>query len=119
LFECRSITDVGPTQSANLRLRRNDQRLLVIVGYADEADAIAIANDTDLGLAAYVQGEKTAAARVARKLPAGQVALNYADMDFAAQFGGYKQSGNGREWGKVAFSEYLETEAIIGTQEAA
>ncbi|CDZ42355.1 Aldehyde dehydrogenase [Neorhizobium galegae bv. officinalis] len=93
--------------------------VIVIVGYADEADAIAIANDTDFGLAAYVQGEQTAAARVARKLRAGQVTLNYADMDFAAPFGGYKQSGNGREWGKVAFSEYLETKAIIGAQEAA
>jgi aldehyde dehydrogenase (NAD+) len=45
--------------------------------------------------------------------------LNYAEMDFAAPFGGYKQSGNGREWGEVAFGEFLETEAIVGSRKAA
>ncbi|MCK1479509.1 aldehyde dehydrogenase family protein [Bradyrhizobium sp. 197] len=93
--------------------------VLSIIGYADEADAVAIANDTVFGLAAYVQGEHSAAEAVARKLRAGQVTLNYADMDFAAPFGGYKQSGNGREWGEVAFGEFLETKAIVGSRKAA
>lgn len=92
--------------------------VLVIIGYADEADAVAIANDTVFGLAAYVQGEHTAAEAVARKLQAGQVTLNYADMDLAAPFGGYKQSGNGREWGEVAFGDFLETKAIVGFRRA-
>ncbi|WP_431702524.1 aldehyde dehydrogenase family protein [Pseudomonas sp. BR20] len=92
--------------------------VLVIIGYADEADAVAIANDTVFGLAAYVQGEHTAAETVARKLRAGQVTLNYADMDLAAPFGGYKQSGNGREWGEVAFGDFLETKAIVGFRRA-
>ncbi|MCS4314182.1 aldehyde dehydrogenase (NAD+) [Pseudomonas sp. SJZ103] len=92
--------------------------VLVIIGYADEADAVAIANDTVFGLAAYVQGEHTAAEAVARKLRAGQVTLNYADMDLAAPFGGYKQSGNGREWGEVAFGDFLETKAIVGFRRA-
>lgn len=116
---------VRPTVFANVK---NDMTIateeifgpvLSIIGYADEADAVAIANDTDFGLAAYVQGEPEAAERVARKLRAGQVTLNYADMDFAAPFGGYKQSGNGREWGDVAFNEYLETKAIIGARKTA
>jgi aldehyde dehydrogenase (NAD+) len=92
--------------------------VLVIIGYADEADAVAIANDTVFGLAAYVQGEHTAAEAVARKLRAGQVTLNYADMDLAAPFGGYKLSGNGREWGEVAFGDFLETKAIVGFRRA-
>ncbi|MBB5447441.1 MULTISPECIES: aldehyde dehydrogenase family protein [unclassified Paraburkholderia] len=113
---------VRPTVFANVK---NDMAIaqqeifgpvLAIIGYADEADAIAIANDTVFGLAAYVQGEPVQAERVARRLRAGQVTLNYADMDFAAPFGGYKQSGNGREWGEVAFGEYLETKAIIGSR---
>ncbi|MBB5411289.1 aldehyde dehydrogenase (NAD+) [Paraburkholderia sp. HC6.4b] len=115
---------VRPTVFANVK---NDMAIaqqeifgpvLAIIGYADEADAIAIANDTVFGLAAYVQGEPGQAERVARRLRAGQVTLNYADMDFAAPFGGYKQSGNGREWGEVAFGEYLETKAIIGSRRA-
>lgn len=92
--------------------------VLAIIGYTDEADAVAIANDTVFGLAAYVQGEHTAAEAVARKLRAGQITLNYADMDLAAPFGGYKQSGNGREWGEVAFGEFLETKAIVGFRKA-
>lgn len=92
--------------------------VLVIIGHTDEADAVAIADDTVFGLAAYVQGEHTAAEAVARKLRAGQITLNYADMDLAAPFGGYKQSGNGREWGEVAFGDFLETKAIVGFRRA-
>ena len=89
--------------------------VLSIIGYRDEADAIAIANDSDLGLAAYVQsGDAERAKRVARQLRAGMVHINGAAGDPKAPFGGYKQSGNGREWGRFGFEEYLETKAVMG-----
>ena len=76
--------------------------------------AIEVANDTVYGLAAYVQGPIEEAREVAKSLRAGQVLLNYAQMDIMAPFGGYKQSGNGREWGAEAFGEFLETKAVLG-----
>ena len=89
--------------------------MLSIIGYESEDEAIAIGNDTDYGLAAYVQsGDIARARRVASQLRAGQVIINDAPMDLAAPFGGYKQSGNGRERGDRAFDDYLETKAIIG-----
>ena len=89
--------------------------VLSIIGYRDEAEAIAIANDSDLGLAAYVQsGDAERAKRVARQLRAGMVHINGAAGDPKAPFGGYKQSGNGREWGRFGFDEYLETKAVMG-----
>jgi aldehyde dehydrogenase (NAD+) len=89
--------------------------VLVIIGYESIDDAVAIANDTDYGLAAYVQGKNMDVARsVAARLRAGQVIINDAARDFMAPFGGYKQSGNGREWGDHALAEFLETKAIIG-----
>jgi aldehyde dehydrogenase (NAD+) len=89
--------------------------VLVIIGYDSIDDAVAIANDTDYGLAAYVQGRNMDVVRsVAARLRAGQVIINDAPRDFMAPFGGYKQSGNGREWGDHALPEFLETKAIIG-----
>jgi aldehyde dehydrogenase (NAD+) len=93
--------------------------VLSIIGYQDEAEAIAIANDSDLGLAAYVQsGDSERAKRVARQLRAGMVHINGAAGDPKAPFGGYKQSGNGREWGRFGFDEYLETKAVMGWGQA-
>ena len=89
--------------------------VLAILPYADEADAIRMANDTPYGLAAYVQsGDLAHARRVAAQLRAGNVLLNYPDIDAGAPFGGYKQSGNGREYGVWAVEECLETKAVIG-----
>jgi aldehyde dehydrogenase (NAD+) len=88
--------------------------VLTMIAYEDEADAISIANDTVYGLSAYVQGEQAEAQVMARKLRAGQVSLNNADLDLSAPFGGYKQSGNGREWGAEGFGDFLETKAIVG-----
>ncbi len=88
--------------------------VLTILGYRDEEEAIELANDTVYGLAAYVQGELDHARAVARRLRAGQVNINGAGLDFMAPFGGYKQSGNGREWGDHAFAEFLEVKAILG-----
>jgi aldehyde dehydrogenase (NAD+) len=93
--------------------------VLVIIAYSDEEEAVRIANDTTYGLAAYVQGERVAAEAIARRLRAGQVYLNNVNLDLAAPFGGYKQSGNGREWGPMAIADFLEIKAIIGFREAA
>ncbi|MFC4294670.1 aldehyde dehydrogenase family protein [Novosphingobium tardum] len=88
--------------------------VLAIVGYKTLDDAIAIGNDTEYGLAAYVNGVDLDTAReVASRLRAGQVSINGAS-DISAPFGGYKMSGNGREWGDFAFHEFLETKAIMG-----
>lgn len=89
--------------------------VLVMIGYDDEEQAIEIANDTPYGLAGYVQSGDLAHGRaVAARIRAGQVALNYAPLDLAAPFGGYKQSGNGREWGEHAFHEFMEVKAVLG-----
>ena len=89
--------------------------VLVILGYDTVDEAVAIANDTPFGLAAYVSGADPATTRaVALRLRAGQVTLNNAGADLMAPFGGFKQSGNGREWGDHAFAEFLETKAVLG-----
>ena len=92
--------------------------VLAMLPYDSEEQAIAIGNDTVYGLAAYVQGEPEHAKKVARELRAGQVNVNQAGFDLMAPFGGYKQSGNGREWGDHGFADFLETKAIIGWGEA-
>lgn len=88
--------------------------VLTLLTYKDDEDAIAQANDTDYGLSGYVSGEPEHARRVARRLRTGMVHINGAGPDFAAPFGGYKQSGNGREWGIEGFEEFFETKAILG-----
>jgi aldehyde dehydrogenase (NAD+) len=89
--------------------------VLTILGAKDEADAVRIANDTPYGLAGYVSGPTVEIARnVGRKLRAGTVNLQGASYERTAPFGGYKQSGNGREWGKYGLEEYLEAKAIAG-----
>ncbi len=89
--------------------------VLSILSYADEEDAIRIANDTVYGLAAYVQSKDIGRARrVASKLRAGQIDLNYPDWDTFAPFGGYKQSGNGREYADWGIHDFLEIKGIVG-----
>jgi len=89
--------------------------VLVIIPYADEAEAIASANDTVYGLSASVQsGDRERARRVAAQLRAGQVHINYPAWTSHAPFGGYKRSGNGREYGVHGLEEYLETKAVVG-----
>ncbi|WP_418148144.1 aldehyde dehydrogenase family protein [Variovorax paradoxus] len=112
---------VRPTVFANVR---NDMRIaqeeifgpvLCVLGYGDDDEAVAIANDTPYGLAAYVQGgDLPRARRIASRLHAGQVRLNGAGEDMLAPFGGYKQSGNGREGGAFGFESYLEIKAVLG-----
>ncbi|HUJ97747.1 MAG TPA: aldehyde dehydrogenase family protein [Stellaceae bacterium] len=112
---------VRPTVFANVKPEMTIAReeifgpVLSILPYDSEEQAIRMANDTVYGLSGYVQsGDLEHARRVAAQLRTGQVRLNGAGPDFAAPFGGYKQSGNGREWGEFGLHEFLETKAIIG-----
>ncbi|NVK39930.1 MAG: aldehyde dehydrogenase family protein [Oceanospirillaceae bacterium] len=89
--------------------------VLCIIPYRGEEDAINIANDTPYGLSGYVtSGDIERARQVARRLRTGNVHLNGAGPDPAAPFGGYKQSGIGREWGRHGFEEFLEVKAVLG-----
>ncbi|MFS8056888.1 aldehyde dehydrogenase family protein [Rhizobium sp. BR 317] len=88
--------------------------VLSIIGYQTEDEAVAIANDTPYGLAAYIQGDPLEARSVACRLRAGTVRLNQSAWDGAAPFGGYKQSGNGREYGKFGLHEFTEIKGIVG-----
>lgn len=88
--------------------------VLSILGYKDDADAVSIANDTPYGLSGYVSGAPEHAQAIAKQLRTGNVHVNGAMADVFAPFGGYKQSGNGREWGEYGLEEYLEVKAIMG-----
>ena len=114
---------VRPTVFANVKNTMTLAReeifgpVLSILPYHDEEDAIAIANDTPYGLSGYVQsGNLEHARKVAARLRTGNVHLNGAQASFDAPFGGYKQSGNGREWGREGFEEFLETKAVMGAE---
>jgi aldehyde dehydrogenase (NAD+) len=88
--------------------------VLCVLGYDDLDQAIEMANDTEYGLAGYVSASDLQKAReVARKIRAGWVAINHA-FDMNAPFGGYKRSGNGREWSEFGFHEYLEIKGTLG-----
>jgi aldehyde dehydrogenase (NAD+) len=89
--------------------------VLCMIPFEDEDDAVRIANDTIYGLAGFVSsGDLENARRVAKRLRTGNVHINNARVDFGACFGGYKQSGNGREWGESGLEEFLEQKAIFG-----
>jgi aldehyde dehydrogenase (NAD+) len=88
--------------------------VLVILAYDTVDEAVAMANDTVYGLAAYVQGDLAEARAVACRLRAGQVNVNGPDWDTFAPFGGYKQSGNGREYADWGIHDFCETKAIVG-----
>jgi aldehyde dehydrogenase (NAD+) len=112
---------VKPTVFADVR---NDMTIareeifgpvLCMIPYDDEEQAIAIANDTPYGLSGYVtSGDMDHARRVAKRIRAGNVHINGARSAFDGCFGGYKQSGNGREWGEAGLEEFLELKAIFG-----
>jgi aldehyde dehydrogenase (NAD+) len=92
--------------------------VMAILAYEDLDHAVAIANDSDYGLAGYVSGSDLVVARaVAARLRAGQISINGVS-DLSAPFGGYKMSGNGREWGELGFHDYLETKAVLGFGDA-
>jgi aldehyde dehydrogenase (NAD+) len=88
--------------------------VLVLIGYEDDDDAVRIANDTNYGLSGYISGSEERAKKIARRIRTGDIHLNGAGVDFNAPFGGYRQSGNGREWGVYGFEEFLETKSLLG-----
>ena len=90
--------------------------VLCVIKYDNEEEAIKIANDTEYGLAGYVQGELSHAIEVGNQIRAGQITINGGARGNAAPFGGYKTSGNGREHGKHGLEECLETKAIIAPE---
>jgi aldehyde dehydrogenase (NAD+) len=93
--------------------------VLCILPYATEEEAIEIANDTPYGLAAYVWSrDNVRARRVGSRIRAGQVALNGASGDMKTPFGGFKMSGNGREYGEHGLRDFLEVKAVIGVDAA-
>jgi aldehyde dehydrogenase (NAD+) len=112
---------VKPTVFANVR---NDMTIareeifgpvLSIIPYEDENDAVRIANDTPYGLSGYVtSGNVERARRIAKRIRSGNVHVNGAQPDFSGAFGGFKQSGNGREWGEAGLAEFLELKAVFG-----
>lgn len=89
--------------------------VLTVIGYDDIDQAVEMGNDTPYGLAGYVAGaDRDEALKVAARLRAGQINVNNVAPDVNAPFGGFKQSGNGREWGEHAFADFLETKAVMG-----
>jgi aldehyde dehydrogenase (NAD+) len=87
--------------------------VLTMISFDTEEQAIEIANDTPYGLAAYFStASEERAERVARQLRAGMISVNSASQNYTAPFGGYKQSGNGREWGEFGFDDFLEIKGI-------
>jgi aldehyde dehydrogenase (NAD+) len=111
---------VRPTLFSNVR---NDMTIareeifgpvVTVIPYDTEEDAIRIANDTDYGLSAVVFGDSDAIKRVAPRLRAGMVYVNGGQPSPDLPFGGYKQSGNGREHGKFGLAEYMEVKSMVG-----
>ncbi|MFV0257677.1 MAG: aldehyde dehydrogenase family protein [Acidimicrobiales bacterium] len=114
---------VKPTVFANVSNEMTIAReeifgpVICLIGYTDTDEAVAIANDTDYGLSGYVSSPDVDRARgVARRLRTGMVHLNGAPLDNKAPFGGYKQSGNGREFGAHGMREFLEVKSIFGSE---
>ena len=114
-YFCKPTIFVDANNSMTIAREEIFGPVLVVMPFADEAEAIALANDTPYGLAAYLQtSDPQRQRRVARQLRAGMVRINGAGHDFTSPFGGYKQSGNGREWGEYGLEDFLETKAISG-----
>jgi len=116
---------VRPTVFANvtpeMRIAKEEifGPVISILTYKTEAEVIAEANDTVYGLASYIQStDRKRAQQMAKQMRTGNVYINYPNSDFSAPFGGYKQSGNGREWGKWGLEEFLEIKGIVGYEAA-
>jgi aldehyde dehydrogenase (NAD+) len=114
-FFVRPTVFAGVTPEMTIAREEIFGPVLSIMTYEDEDEAVRLANGTPYGLAAYVQGgDIDGARRFARKMRAGTVQINYPPVDRGAPFGGYKQSGNGREWGEYGLNEYLEIKGLVG-----
>jgi aldehyde dehydrogenase (NAD+) len=117
-FYVRPTVFAGVTNDMTIAREEIFGPVVAIMPYKTEEEAIGIANDTVYGLSGYVQGEPAHANKVAAQIRAGQIHVNGAGPDLNAPFGGYKQSGNGREWGPLGFEEFLETKAVLGANAA-
>ncbi len=102
--------------TANMRIAREETfgPVATITAYDSEDEAVEIANDTEYGLSATISGDPAKAAEIAPRLRAGLVTINSWSPDIAAPFGGYKQSGNGRENGRYGLSDFMEVKTIVG-----
>lgn len=118
-FFCKPTVFANVTNDMRIAREEIFGPVLVIIGYDDIDDAIKITNDSDFGLAGYVNGIDAEQCRaVARRMRTGWISIN-GGFDFNAPFGGYKKSGNGREWGEFGFHEYVETKSMLGYVPAA
>ena len=116
----RAARPSSPTVHPQMRIAQEEifGPVLAIIAYDSVDEAVEIANGTVYGLGAHVQGQDLGAARaVAARIRSGQVHINYPAWSPHAPFGGYKRSGNGREYGIEGLEEYLETKAILGFQD--
>jgi aldehyde dehydrogenase (NAD+) len=116
---------VRPTVFANvtpdMRIAKEEifGPVISLMTYETEDEVVAEANNTVYGLASYIQsGDRSRAQAMARKMRTGNVYINYPAGDTGAPFGGYKQSGNGREWGKWGLEEFLEIKGVVGYEAA-
>ena len=116
---------VRPTVFANvtpdMRIAKEEifGPVISILTYKTEAEVVAEANNTVYGLASYIQSsDRKRAQQMAKQMRTGNVYINYPDSDMSAPFGGYKQSGNGREWGKWGLEEFLEIKGVVGFEAA-
>jgi aldehyde dehydrogenase (NAD+) len=115
-YYCKPTVFANVTNDMTIAREEIFGPVVSILGYDDEDQAVDIANDTEYGLAGYVSSGSTERARaVARKIRAGQIAINYVGGSSETPFGGYKQSGNGREKGRWGLQEFLEIKAITGS----
>ncbi|VTU19282.1 3-succinoylsemialdehyde-pyridine dehydrogenase [Variovorax sp. PBL-H6] len=118
-FYCRATIFTSVQSHMQIAQEEIFGPVLAIIPYDSVDEAVEIANDTVYGLGAHVQGHDLGAARaIAARIRCGQVHINYPAWNPHAPFGGYKRSGNGREYGLEGFEEYLETKAILGSQDA-
>jgi aldehyde dehydrogenase (NAD+) len=113
-YYCRPTVFARVTPEMSIAREEIFGPVLSILTYRDEDDAIRIANESDYGLVGYVQaGDVAAGARVARRLRCGYVSVNYPPINLSMPHGGYRLSGNGRQWADYAFDEYLELTGIV------
>jgi aldehyde dehydrogenase (NAD+) len=114
-YYCKPTVFANVTNDMTIAREEIFGPVIAILGYDDEDQAIEIANDTEFGLAGYVSsGNMEHARAIARRIRAGQIAINYIAGNSDTPFGGYKQSGNGREKGRWGLQEFLEVKAITG-----
>jgi aldehyde dehydrogenase (NAD+) len=114
-YYCRPTVFAHVTPDMTIAREEIFGPVLTILTYANEEDAIRMANDSDYGLVGYVQSaDRERGLRVAREIRAGYVSVNYPPLNIDVPHGGYRRSGNGRQWAEYGIAEYLEYKALVG-----